>query len=205
MKTRLILTLAFALVLATAGTGLADVHYVDVNSTNATPPYTNWTTAATSIQYAVNAAAAGDEVVVTNGTYHGPVSIGPIVVRSVNGPQATTIDAGKVGRCARLADAATLSGFTLRNGYADVSYGYGGGGVWCESSNSVVSNCVIRDNQIVGAPGRSPSTVHLYGGGAWGGTLNNCTLVNNSIRVRIEIYIPNGGQYISGAGGGAAS
>src|SRR5690349_15052877 len=42
---------------------LADVHYVDVNSTNATPPYTNWPTAATNIQDAVDAAVAGDEVV----------------------------------------------------------------------------------------------------------------------------------------------
>jgi len=44
---------------------IAATLYVDVNSTNATQPYTNWATAATN----VDAAVAGDEVVVTNGTY----------------------------------------------------------------------------------------------------------------------------------------
>ena len=58
-----------ALLLAGAGSALADVHYVDVNSTNATPPYTNWATAATNIQDAVDAAVTGDEIVVTNGIY----------------------------------------------------------------------------------------------------------------------------------------
>jgi len=56
-------------VLATAASALAEVHYVDVNSTNATPPYTNWATAAMAIQDAVDAAVAGDEIVVTNGVY----------------------------------------------------------------------------------------------------------------------------------------
>ena len=53
--------LTVALLLATAGSALAAVHYVDVNSTNPTPPFTNWSTAATIIQAAVDAAAAGDE------------------------------------------------------------------------------------------------------------------------------------------------
>ena len=55
-------------VFAIASSALADVHYVDVNGTNATPPYSDWSTAATNIQDAVDAAVAGDEIVVTNGS-----------------------------------------------------------------------------------------------------------------------------------------
>jgi hypothetical protein len=118
-----------------ASTALAGVHYVDINSTNATPPYTNWATAATNIQDAVDAAVAGDEIVVTNGVYT-PVQVNkPLTVRSVNGPQVTTIGGGASVRCAYLTNSASLSGFTLTNGAAWQS----GGGVFCESSNAVVS------------------------------------------------------------------
>ena len=60
---------AAVMLLAIAGSAFAAVHYVDVNSASPTPPYTNWATAAVTIQDAVDAAVAGDEIVVTNGIY----------------------------------------------------------------------------------------------------------------------------------------
>src|SRR5881396_1213704 len=106
-------------------------HYVDVNSTNAAAPYTNWTIAAVNIQDAVDACVAGDEIVVTNGTYATGVRENygknrvvvdkPLTLRSVNGPEFTVIQGYQVPgsingdtaiRCLYLADGTLLSGFT---------------------------------------------------------------------------------------------
>ena len=116
-----ILTLLLAVSSLSAAT-----HYVSLGSTNPTPPYTNWATAAMSIQAVVNVAAPNDVVLVTNGVYPGYVSVTKaLMLLSVNGPQFTIINGRGTNRCVDLAYGASLTGFTLTNGYT----GYWGGGV----------------------------------------------------------------------------
>jgi len=59
--------LTLPLLLAATASSTATARYVNVNNASPTPPYTSWATSAMDIQAAVNAAAAGDEIVVTNG------------------------------------------------------------------------------------------------------------------------------------------
>lgn len=171
--------------------GLAATLYVDVTSTTPTIPYDSWSTAASTIQAAVDTATSGDTVWVTNGIYASggalvssggsttnrvAVSDG-VTVRSMNGPAETFIvGSGLMGsgavRCAYVGYGALLSGFTLTNGATRTSGGYSydqaAGGVWGESSG-VVSNCVLIKN-----------SAERYGGGAYGGILMDCTIKDNN-------------------------
>ena len=92
------------LLLTTAPAALALERYVNVNNPSPAAPYTTWASAATNIQDAVDAAVAGDQIVVTNGLYatsgravYGTmtnrVSIDKAVtVRSVDGTAVTSIE-----------------------------------------------------------------------------------------------------------------
>ncbi len=173
-----------ALLLATSSLSAA-THYVSLESTNAVPPYTNWATAATNIQQAVDVAATNDVVLVTNGVYAWGVWIErPLKLLSVNGPQFTVINGEGANSCVYLAsDDASVTGFTLTNGYAYMEYVGAGGGVCSSSTNAFVTDCVIVGNS---APA---------GGGAFGCTLYNCTLAGNSA--------PSSWRWESTEGGGA--
>src|SRR5690348_5932034 len=185
--------------------------YVNLNSTNPVPPYTDWSTAATNIQDAVNASTNGDLVLVTNGVYGPHVHVpDAITVQSVNGPTVTAIQGYQVPgttngsgalRCVYLVGNATLVGFTLTNGATGSNGPFSteaGGGVYCQSTSAVVSNCIIVKNAAVYGGGSCSGTLincvlsnnvallvgggDGVGGGSYSGTLNNCVLVGNSAK-----------------------
>jgi hypothetical protein len=156
----------------------ATTYYVNINCANPTPPYTDWSTAATNIQNAVDSASPGDLVLVTNGIYSGGgrtafgsatncvVITNSITVQSVNGPSATIIQAfpapwttNGLRGCVYLGTNSTLSGFTLMNGTSS--------GINCQYGNSIVTNCIITEN--------SGSA-----GGGYGGSYYDCIISNNA-------------------------
>jgi hypothetical protein len=176
--------------LVLSGASPAAVLYVDANSGNPTRPYSDWNTAASTIQDAVDAASAGDQILVTNGVYStgGRVVYGamtnrvvvnkPVLVRSVNGAAVTTIQGNPVlgdsaVRCAYVATGASLVGFTLTDGATrtccDFTNEADGGAVWCESTAATLLNCLVVSNQA-----------YPLAAACFSGKLINCSIVSNA-------------------------
>ena len=177
----------------------ATIRYVDVSNLAPASPYTNWASAAVTIQAAIDAALAGDEIVVTNGVYKtaGKVVTGATVsnrvaltkavyVHSVTGPDVTVIQGYRVPgttnadgtvRCAYLTYGATLAGFTLTNrvtrAAGTTSTEQSGGGVWCSAAVSGIPICLLSNCVLTG------NSANANGGGACNGTLVNCSLSGN--------------------------
>ncbi|MGC9942190.1 MAG: choice-of-anchor Q domain-containing protein [Verrucomicrobiota bacterium] len=201
-------------------------HFVSLAGTNPVAPFTNWLTAATNIQDAIDAANTGDLIVVSNGTYQSGATLvdeytlpnrividKAVTVQSVNGATATIIAGSRAVqqsdstsiRCAYLANGSVLSGFTLTNGATqssgDTSNDESGGGVWCESASAMVTNCVLMGN-----------SAFAYGGAAYQGTFDNCLIISNSANTGGGLYgcVANHSLFssnvaIDGSGGGAYS
>jgi len=185
------------------------IHYVAVDSASPAAPFISWSTAATNIQDAVDAAVVpGALVLVGDGLYEaGARAVAgtsnrlaittPLVVRGLNSPERTIIRGYQVPgtvtgdlaiRCAYLANGARLEGLTLTNGAT--ASGGNGGGVWCESAGAVLSNCIVSGSFAQNGGGACYGTLDhctlitnsavSYGGGAYYACLNDCTLTVNS-------------------------
>lgn len=178
---------------------ISPIHYVSPTGGNEWP-YTNWISAATNIQDAIDTAAIGDTVLVTNNLYNLPGWTVPyvltaevtvsraITIKSVNGPNVTVLDGQFAHRCFNLGSTdCILSGFTIQCGNAGTN---NGGGVFCSTTTPVITNCVFSDNRAGSGAGSCGGTLFECwftgnsatecGGGSYGGMLNYCTISNNS-------------------------
>ena len=149
-------------------------------TSNGTGSGSSWADPTNSIQGAIDAAAIGDTVLVSNGHYFvtNEITISKAVfVRGLNPPDGVTItrDPAYETRLVNIdARGAVFDGFTLTNGYAFDSTAKSGGGIWvgaglvtncnifyCKASNrgggldlrhtnAVVNNCRVISNEVSG-------------------------------------------------------
>jgi T5SS/PEP-CTERM-associated repeat protein len=142
-------------------------HYVSLDGSD-TSPYTNWVTAATHVQDAINAAADGDTVTVAAGTYtlDSEISItNAITLKSSDGAAATILDGNAQTRVLYLANEGILvDGFTITNGYCTEK----GGGAYCYDGGTL-AHCIISGNKT-----------EIFGGGCYYGTQTNCIITGNT-------------------------
>ncbi|MBM3882603.1 MAG: hypothetical protein FJ387_23260 [Verrucomicrobia bacterium] len=161
----------------------AETLYVAPNGRHVSP-FATWADAATNIQAAVDAARTGERVLVSNGVYRLADAVqitNAIVVESLEGPAATTVDGGNATSVFWIWHTnAVVSGFTVVNGYAGDYMLSTAGGIRTEG---LVSNCVVR------------SCAAEWGGGAyvvWGGRVVDCTFEGNVAMRGGAVYVYNG-------------
>jgi len=96
----------------------------------------------TAIQSAMDAATSGDIVLVHPGAYvENVVTRGGVTLRSLAGPEVTTIDGGGLGSVVTMASG-TLEGFTITNGDASM-----GGGINHDYYvSTTIRSCIVTGN-----------------------------------------------------------
>ncbi|MBP7830679.1 MAG: hypothetical protein KA248_12255 [Kiritimatiellae bacterium] len=173
------------------------IYHVATNGAD-TPPYLSWTSAARTLQAAVNLTTNGDTVIVGEGTYSGfgATYYGPNVVVITNGitlissnnAESTWIDGGGSNRCVLIANTgAVVEGFTILRGYVTasnpvdtafidyVNYAACGGGVFIQNGGTLRA-CTVRDNLAHGilyAVDVFPRPPGARGGGIYAKTATN--------------------------------
>lgn len=176
--------------MALVTTASAADRYVWKDAPFSGPPYGSWDTAATSVHDAVQAAADGETVWVTNGTYDVTgqvVIVRAVAVRSTEGRDATTLRRATTNEFRLLVlsnSSAVIDGFTLTNGYGRAdSPGRDSFGGAIRLFGGTVQNCrVVGSTCRGGAVGEAPNGVSAFGGAIHmsSGRVENCEIRNNT-------------------------
>ena len=149
----------------------AATRYVNVSNAAPAAPHTNWATASTNLQQAIDWADSGDEILVAPGIYRlsGSAVWIPttkaLTLRSVRSREAV-IDAQGLSLALQVqGGGSVVEGFTVRNGSND-NYG---GGIYL-MTNATLRDCLVTRNQGDGAGG-----IMIYGEALVVG----CTIASN--------------------------
>ncbi|MCP4312894.1 MAG: right-handed parallel beta-helix repeat-containing protein [Bacteroidetes bacterium] len=134
----------------------------------------------TTIQAGIDAAVAGDIVVVRDGTYTGTGNKDldfygkAITLRSEHGAATTIIDCENSGRGFYFHSGETISsvvdGFTITNGNA-----YEGSGIYNDNASPTITNCVFSGNSATGLGGGG-----ILNLGSSSPTITNCLFSENN-------------------------
>ena len=168
---------------------LAD-RYVSPSGSN-TPPYTSWTSAANSIQDAIDAADPGETVWVDTATYLLGSEIlleKAVRLRGDGGVGTAILDGQDATRCLRVTDSgAQVEAFEITGGKA-----VEGGGVYLEAG-------MLADCSVIGNRGYSSGSTGMIvrGGGVYvggSGIVTNCTIDENFATGNWEVH--GGGVFL---------
>jgi archaellum component FlaF (FlaF/FlaG flagellin family) len=149
-----------------------------------------------TIQAAINAAATGDTVLVSPGTYKENIDFmgKAISVTSSGGAQVTIIDGGASNSVVRFktneTSASVLNGFTITNGFGN----YDGGGILISGSSPTITNNIIANNKACEGDGMYVS---------FGGPLIQGNVISNNVQSGCGGGVGGGGIELIGASSGA--
>ncbi len=151
-------------------------------------PFSSWPTAATNVQAAIDAAGAGEVILVTNGLYRSAQEIrltNGVSLKSANGDNQTLLVGAGTNRCLWIGHSnALVQGFTLTNGCA---VGGNGGGVYVQEGT--LSSCVVISNRATVYSAAPAPAVGGYGGGIYleHGLVENCVVMLNNGHSGVEV------------------